>query len=217
MKTIDTGGITWIEPVPGGTSEWYCGIGPDSSDAYDAEKLYRAGERVAGNEICLIHYPDGAVYKPVPRTEGTHMGKPVFLDGAIYFPRVDFKESVIRIFRFDCAGHEVTTLTTLPLAIVKNCWNLALHTSPLCLARQGNDGIFEIVWPERVSFALHPHEGFFLRERNRLYFTKWYEEGEGADYRYWEETIVRDLAGSPVEVLQGDVRVMPNGEMWHLK
>ena len=37
------------------------------------------------------------------------------------------------------------------------------------------------------------------------------------DYKYWEETIVRDLNGNVIEILPGDVMMMPNGEMWHLK
>ena len=37
------------------------------------------------------------------------------------------------------------------------------------------------------------------------------------NYKYWEETIVRNLAGDVIETLPGDVMQMPNGEIWHLK
>ena len=60
-------------------------------------------------------------------------------------------------------------------------------------------------------------ESFFLRDGDRLFFNKWHEEGDGADYRYWEETVVRSLDGRVLEVLPGDVRLMPNGELWHLE
>ena len=33
----------------------------------------------------------------------------------------------------------------------------------------------------------------------------------------WEETVIRDLKGNLLETLPGDVRIMPNGEMWYLK
>ena len=48
-------------------------------------------------------------------------------------------------------------------------------------------------------------------------FSKWYETGEGPDYRYWEETVIRDLKGNLLETLPGDIRIMPNGELWYLK
>lgn len=76
--------------------------------------------------------------------------------------------------------------------------------------------MFEIIWPEQVHFPMGQHESFFLWEGEKLYFSKWYEEGDGPDYRYWEETVIRDLGGNHLETLSGDVRVMPNGEVWHL-
>ena len=85
------------------------------------------------------------------------------------------------------------------------------------MTRQGEEGLFEIIWPERISFKMDPHESFFLRADDRLYFWKWYEEGDGSDYRYWEETVVRSMEGKVLEILPGDVRIMPDGEMWHLK
>ena len=41
--------------------------------------------------------------------------------------------------------------------------------------------MFGIIWPEQVSFAMDPHESFFLRDGEELYFSKWYEEGNGSD------------------------------------
>lgn len=61
------------------------------------------------------------------------------------------------------------------------------------------------------------HDSFFLRDGEKLFFNRWYEEGDGADYTYWEETIVRDLHGKEIETIQGDVMLMPNGEVWYLK
>ena len=61
------------------------------------------------------------------------------------------------------------------------------------------------------------HDSFFLRDGDKLYFSRWYEEGDGADYRYWEETVVRNLNGDVTDVFSGDVRIMPNGEMWNIR
>ena len=216
MKTIRTKGITFIEPVPGGTSEWYRGSSMDHGDLYEAEEIFYSGGRVRGNDLCLIHYPDGGVFFPVPREQGTYAAEPVFYENAIYFIHVDFNASLIRICRFDCENHETAPAVSLPLKSVKDCYNLRLFVSPLTLTRQGPEHFFEIIWPECSRFEIDSHESFFLREGDRLYFAKWYEEGEGQDYRYWEETVIRDLHGRVVGTLPGDLRMMPNGEIWHL-
>ena len=69
-KTIETDGITYIEPVPGATSEWYYGMDNEHGDLYDAEELFRDGHVVKGRKLCLVHFPDGEVFFPVPKTEG---------------------------------------------------------------------------------------------------------------------------------------------------
>ena len=87
---------------------------------------------------------------------------------------------------------------------------------PLTLSRQCSNE-FNIIWPEHVSFQIDDHESFFLRDGGKLFFNRWYEEGEGEDYKYWEETVVKNLKGNVIEILTGDVMLMPNGEIWHLK
>ena len=216
MKIIETDGITYIEPVYGATSEWYFGMDYEHGDLYEAEELFNEGHTVNGRKLCLVHYPDGKVFFPIVKTEGHCCEKPVFFDGGIYMLDVDFSNGSIRIVRFDCNDHQVSIHTQLPLTAVKDCYNLQLHIRPLTLSRQrGNE--FEIVWPQKISLSIEDHDSFFLRDGDRLLFNRWFEEGEGEDYKYWEETIVRDLNGNVIEILTGDVMQMPNGEMWHLK
>ena len=216
MKRIDTDGIAYIEPVPGGTSEWYFGVSQECGDLYEAEEIYRDGRTVKGNRLCLVRYPDGRVFRPVPEEEGTCFENPVFLNGCIYILRAEFVKERICIFRFDCEYFTTDLVEEIPLGSVRNCYNLKLHTAPLCLTRQGDEGHFEILYPEKVCFMMDPHESFFMREGQKLYFSKWYEEGSGADYRYWEETVVRNLDGTLEETFPGDFRIMPDGEIWYL-
>ena len=216
MKTIETGGITFIEPVPGATSEWYFGVDYEHGDLYEAEELFRDGYTIKGRKLCLVHYPDGEGFFPVPKTEGHYCEKPVFLDGGIYMIDVDFPNGSIRIVRFDCKDHQVSIHAELPLTAVKDCYNLQLHITPLTLSRQrGNE--LEIIWPEKITLSMEDHDSFFLRDGGKLFINRWFEDGEGPDYRYWEETVVRDLSGNVIEILPGDVMQMPNGEVWHLR
>ncbi len=215
-KTIETGGITYIEPVLGAGGEWYYGMDYEHGDLYEAEELFRNGHDIKGRKLCLIHYPDGAVFFPVPKIKGHYSERPVFFEGGIFVIDVDFPKGVIDIMRFDCCTHNVGVHTELPLSSVKDCYNLQLHTEPLTLSRQaGND--LDIIWPERVTLSIGDHDSFFMRDGDKLFFNRWYEEGEGMDYKYWEETIIRDLNGNELETLPGDIMQMPNGERWHLK
>ena len=217
MKTLDIGGITYIELLHG-TDEWYYGISYEHGDLYEAEEIYKAGYEVEGRKLCLIHYPDGEVFWPEPKQRGIYPAEPVYGNGSIYILSVDFPGSLIRILKFSCVEKTLEPFAELPLDSVKDCYNLSLVTKPLTLTRQCvGTNEFEIVWPERVSFAMGDHDSFFLRDGDKLYFSRWYEEGEGADYRYWEKTVVRDLTGDVIQEFPGDVRLMPNGELWHLR
>lgn len=217
MRTIETDGITYIEPVPGATSDWYYGMDFEHGDLYEAEEIFREGYPIKGRKLCLVHYPDAKVFIPVPKTEGQYCDKPVYLNGGIYIVNIDFPKGLIQILRFDSMDHRTEIHAEVPLAAVKDCYNLSLQTAPLTLSRQCVGSEFEIIWPEKVSFAMDSHDSFFLRDGDHLFFNRWHEEGEGVDYKYWEETIIRDLGGNVVETLPGDVRLMPNGEIWHLK
>lgn len=217
MKHIDADGITFIEPLSG-TGEWYYGIGYEHGDLYEAEELYKMGEPVKGRSLVLVHYPDGTVYRPVSKAEGKYSTPPVYYEGAIYLIQVDFPKGVIEIVRFDEKSHETSVAAEIPLDSVKDCYNLNLTTKPLTMTRQCvGDNDFEIVWPERVSFKMGDHDSFFLRDGDKLYFSRWHEEGDGPDYEYWEEIVVRNLEGEITDTFSGDIQLMPNGEMWHLK
>ena len=216
MKTIKTDGITYIDLVPHGTDEWYYGISYEHGDLYEAEEVFKAGQDVEGRNLCLIHYPDGEVYRPVPKQSGIYPAEPVYLDGSIYILSVDFLRNLIQIMRFDCDSHAIDVVEELPLSSVKDCYNLHLDTAPLTLTRQCvGSNEFEIIWPERIRLEMGDHDSFFLRDGDKLYFSRWHEDEDGSNY--YEETVVRNLQGEITEVLPGDMRIMPNGEMWHIK
>ena len=208
MKTIDLHGITHMEPVWGGTNEWYWSTDYIHGDLYEAEELFRMGHPVRSNRLYLIHYPDGAVYEPVPAVAGQYLGYPVYDNGAVALLAVNFAEGIIRILRF--RPDETSEVAQIPLSAVKDCYNLILRTKPLTLTRSSSDNTFEIVWPEQVGFSIENRESMDFRDGDKLYFTVWYED---PDYR--EETLVRSLQdGTILDRYPGDIRIMPNGEKW---
>ena len=125
---------------------------------------------------------------------------------------VSFTESVIRIMRFLHQQVEVQEVARLPLSAVKDCYNLMLHTSPLSLTRQPNDGTFEIIWPEHVRFAINDREALNFRDGDKLYFNVWYEDQTIVKKRWCVLCMTaRFWKGF------GDIRIMPNGERWLIK
>ena len=210
-ETLDLQGMTNMELVRGGTDEWYWSTDYIHGDLYEAEELFRMGYPVQSNRLYLIHYPDGAVYEPVPTVAGQYLGYPVYDNGAVALLAVNFPKAIIRILRFQPG--ETAEIAQIPLSAVKDCYNLTLHTAPLTLTRSPKDGTFEIVWPEQARFATDERESLNFRDGDKLCFTVWYED---PDYR--EETVVRSVKdGAILERFPGDIRIMPNGDKWLLK
>ncbi|MBR0129992.1 MAG: hypothetical protein IJM08_01645 [Firmicutes bacterium] len=217
MKTIETNGC-YLEPIPFSGPEWYYGTDYNYGDLYEAEEIVKAGNDISGRELCLVRYPDGTVFRPVPKERNVYPSEPVYSEGGIYILTAYFDEAKLRVLRFDCENCDTEIFLELPLDSVKDCYNLRLDPAPLTITRQSvADNEFEIIWPEKIRLEMGSHDSFFLRQGDRLYFNRWYEEGSGQDYRYWEETIVRGLDGEVLEVIPGDVKLMPDGELWYLK
>jgi len=211
MKTLDLQGVTNMELVRGGTDEWYWSTDYIHGDLYEAEELFHMGHTVQSNRLYLIHYPDGAVYEPVPAIAGQYLGYPMNDNGSVALLAVNFPEGIIRILRFQPG--ELSEVAQIPLSAVKDSYNLILHTAPLTLTRTPGDGTFEIVWPEQIRFPIGERETLNFRDGDKLYFTVWYED---PDYR--EETVVRSAQdGTVLDRFPGDIRIMPNGEKWNIK
>ena len=98
------------------------------------------------------------VYEPVQPVDGQYLGYPVFDGGSVVLLVVNFTESAIHILRFLHQQEKTQEVVRLPLSAVKDCYDLILHTSPLSLTRQPNDGTFEIIWPEQIRFAISSRE-----------------------------------------------------------
>ncbi|MBR2784012.1 MAG: hypothetical protein IKD93_07470 [Firmicutes bacterium] len=211
MKTIDCGGLTWIEALPG-DARWYWGSDWSGGDLYEAEELYEDGRPLRPNRLLLLSCPEGRVAEPIPPRQGQYFGRPLGTAEGIFLLSVDFPAGLICIDRYEPDSGRVEQIARLPRSVVPDCYNLMLHASPLCLTRQGQAGDFQLLWPERAGFRLDEREGFDFREGDLLYCYRWYED---PDYR--EEVVIRALPdGAVVRRLPGTIHTLPNGERWHL-
>lgn len=210
MKRISTQGISYIEPLEG-SAEWYWGMDYTSGDLYEAEELFKDGNLVSQNRLLFIHYPDGEVIQPLIAEKGQYLGRPVFYEGNIILLLADFPAGEIRILQFD--GEKIAALAVVPLSEVHNCYNVMLKRWPLMLIRQGSEDKFQILWPEKVEFAVGATEAFDFRLDGKLYFSTWHE-----DPNYREEILVREVeSGQVVGRFPGSAAVMPDGQIWLLE
>jgi len=210
IKRISTGGISYLAPLAG-SAEWYWGTDYTSGDLYEAEELYRDGHRICQNRLIFVHRPDGRVAEPVSAGQGQYFGLPVCDGGDPVILLADFPAGEIRLLRYKDGCGEVTPIAILPRSAAEDCYNLMPHQSPLCLTRQTAER-FQIIWPERADFAIHPAETFCFREGDRLWFSRWYED---PDYR--EEVVVRSFPdGRIVDRFRGSLNAMPDGQQWLL-
>lgn len=212
MKIIETGEITYLEKFDSCT-EWYWGTNYISGDLYEAEEMFLSGKVFNPNRLIFVHYPDGNIFEPMKPEEGQYFGMPAYIEGSIYILRVSFTEKVIRIYKCSDDMCETVLTVELPLDVVKDCYNLRLDGAPLMLTRQGGDYLFQVIWPEKVEFAIGTGESFLFRKENKLFFSEWYEDPE-----YREEVNVREYpTGKILERIQGTEMTMPDGQAWILR
>ena len=210
IRQIRTGGISFLQRLAG-SPDWCWGTDYTSGDLYEAEELYRDGRRIRQNRLIFVHLPDGRVAEPVRAREGQYFGVPVCDGGTPVLLLADFPAGELRLLRYHDESGTVSPVVALPRGAVEDCYNLMPHCAPLCLTRQTAER-FQIVWPERADFAIHPAESFCIRDGERLYFSRWYED---PDYR--EELVVRRFPdGEIMEQRRGALCEMPDGRQWLL-
>lgn len=233
IKGLENGYFENIE----GTSEWYYSHVSSKSfcDLYEAEEIVSDGYTFVGMSCALIHYPDGKVFKPFEMRENIYVEKPVFLNGKIYFLEVDFDKKVMRVIYIDSeelissnfedgkesnedkfcniSNEDIKHVEAeISLSEVEDCYNLMLKISPMMITRAGNDGYFEIIYPEKKRYNIDVREGFDFRNGDDMYFASWDENPEYEDF-----IVVRDYESGEVKsVEKGSIFRMPNGEMWKI-
>ncbi len=177
-----------------GTSEWYYSHVSSKSfcDLYEAEEIVNDGYTFVGMSCALIHYPDGKVFKPFEIRENIYVEKPVFLDGKIYFLEVDFDKKIMRLIyidseellrenfkdynendndkSFNISIEDIKHIETeISLSEVEDCYNLMLKIAPVMITRCGNEGCFEIIYPEKKKYNIEAREGISLSEVEDCY------------------------------------------------
>lgn len=87
-----------------------------------------------------------------------------------------------------------------------------LKIAPVMITRGGNDGYFEIIYPEKKIYNIEDREGFDFRHGDDMYFASWDENPEYEDF-----IVVRDYESGEVKSMEREIIFrMPNREMWKI-
>lgn len=195
-----------------GTTKWYWGTDYIHGDLYEAEELFNNNHKIKSNTLLFVSYPDGKVIEPIKAQDGQYFGRPIYYNNNIIILIVDFNKQLIKLEQYDDITSEIVNIVSIPLSEVKDCYNLMLNTYPLMLTREGNENVFEIIYPNKIQFPIGNGESFYFRKDDHLYFSVWVE-----DEQYREEVIIRDInTGDIIEKKAGAITVMPNGQVWLL-
>lgn len=232
IKGLENGYFENIE----GTSEWYYSHVSSKSfcDLYEAEEIVSDGYTFVGMSCVLIHYPDGNIFKTFEMRENIYVEKPVF-GWKDLFLEVDFGKKVMSLIYIDSEellsgnfeeGKEINSgkscsknieevkhvQAEISLSEVDDCYNLMLKISPVMITRAGNDGYFEVIYPEKKKYNIEIRESFDFRNGDDMYFASWDENPEYEDF-----IVVRDYETGEVKSIEkGSIFRMPNGEMWKI-
>lgn len=195
-----------------GTTKWYWGTDYIHGDLYEAEELFNNNHKIKSNTLLFVSYPDGKVIEPIKAQDGQYFGRPIYYNNNIIILIVDFNKQLIKLEHYDDITSEIVNIVSIPLSEVKDCYNLMLNTYPLMLTREGNENVFEIIYPNKIQFPIGNGESFYFRKDDHLYFSVWVE-----DEQYREEVIIRDInTGDIIEKKAGAITVMPDGQVWLL-
>ena len=174
--------------------------------------MFNNNHEIRSNILLFVSYPSGKVIEPIKSQNGQYFGRPIYYDNHIIILLVDFNNQLIKLEQYNEITSVTENITSIPLSEIKDCYNLLLHTSPLMLTRQGNEGNFEIIYPNKIQFPIGNNEAFYFKKNNKLYFSAWFEDDE-----YREEVIIRDInTGKILEKKPGSITVMPDGQTWLL-
>lgn len=187
------------------------------SDFYDLNMMKITGD-LKGSEIVFISYPEEKVIKPFEKEMGVYYNKPLYLEGKIYFIRVDFNDDKVEVLGLDPKSEKVEEIFSSSLKDV-DLYNLGLSKYPLMLLSQ-DDSELKVYYPESIIIKKDPTESFLYKLYDKYYFSSWGESGVlqngilGSDYEYFEDLVIKDKDGNILSKERGSIEEVEDGIFW---
>lgn len=209
IKRIDIPSNMDIDNIEG-TAEWY--IARNSTyDVYGALECINNSEEYSGDEVYLIHYPDGKTYMPFEKNKNICITNPIWNNGVFYIMKIDLINRICFIYEYIPKKNCLNLKNRINIGDKDECYNLNLKGMPLSVIEEDGEN-FKIIWPENKNIVIGSNESFLFRNKDELYFERWFD-----DISIKEETVVRNIkTGEIVKVIDGRLFIMPNNVIWQL-
>ncbi len=180
-------------------------------DYYDISELKEYGDLLNGNELSFFFYPENKIYTPFKKEYGIYYDSygAVFNNSFIYFMRADFNTDKLTIHRYNIKTNILQDIQEFVINTL-DTYNLRIYFEPLTLCSSHNECL-KIYYPEELSIKLEANESFIFRDNDKFYFSAWFEEGKGSNYKYYEMYIVKDRNGNILEKGFGVIEQMCDG------
>lgn len=196
-------------------------FGYSRSDFLDLYDLIEWSERggYQGSELQFYDFYTGEVYKPFEKKRNVVYGAPVYAENFLYFLQGDYDKKKVILYRY-IPENVLEAVTEFDIDEV-NLYNIQIIGNPLHVISQGDEEGFRCYYPEKISFPLQEQEAVVLIEGEKIYLTKWIEEGwdEKNDcatdaYQYYDKIIIKDFAGNTISEEIGCLNQSLNGDWW---
>lgn len=193
-----------------GTKDWYIARN-QTYDAYGALEYIKNGKDYYGDEIFLIHYPDGKIYNPFEKEKNACITNPIINNEIFYFLKTDLIKKVSYIYEYNPIKEDLNLMNEINIGKDNECYNLSLKGMPLTVLQDGEECL-QILWPENKKIYTESNEIFLFRDHDNLYFERWYD-----NMSQNEDTIIRDIkTGEVIKNIKGKLIIMSNNDIWQI-
>ncbi len=181
-------------------------------DYYEISELKKYGHKLHGNELSFFFYPEERVYTPFKKEYGIYYDSygVVYKESFIYFMRADFNTDKLMIYRYNIDENSLEAVKEFDMNKL-DTYNLRIYFEPLSLCSSNNERL-KIYYPEELVIKEESNESFIFRDNDKFYFSAWFEEGQGVNYKYYEMYVVKDKHSNVLEKGLGIINQMPDGK-----
>ncbi len=183
-------------------------------DFYEISELKALGHDIAGNELSFFFYPEGKIYTPFNKEYGIYYDRLciAYHKGYIYFTKADFNAYELFLYKYCIKSDTLEQLKSFDIKTL-DTYNLQIAFEPLTLCSSNNEEL-KIYYPEELRIKEEANESFIFRNKDKFYFTAWFEENvnDVDNYKYYEMYVIKDKTGNIIETGEGVIEQMSDGK-----
>ena len=199
-------------------SDRYAYAHSNGSDLYDLKEWQEYGG-YQGSIIMIYDLQTSKVYIPFARKKNVMYGNPKFIDGYLYFLKVDYDTKEVCLYKY-LPEDDLEVVTTLSVDEVE-LYNLGICGEKVSIVHQDLKE-FKSYYPNKFSFKFdNTQEVVVFISDDKVYSEVWVEENwddendrAGENYNFYYKVRVRDFEGNLISEEIGSIYEAADGTCW---